>query len=346
MTDFNFSKALNDWYEREKRELPWRGHFSPYRTWVSEIMLQQTQVVTVVGYYNRFMAAFPTVEALSKADESDVFKLWEGLGYYSRARHLMRCAKQIVEVHGGDFPNDLEALKKCPGIGPYTAGAIKSIAFNEPAPAVDGNVMRVISRVKALPHDISDPKTRIFFENEVMGLMGGSPRSFNQGLMELGALICTPKKPSCEGCPVRLACAAYAAGNPMAYPVKLKKIKKTSQKMAVVIVERENKLLILKRPSGGLMGDLWGFPVLEMAEGSEEVAKHMMSEFGLEVKLKETLYGDRHIFTHLNWEMWLLRCDYVAGELQIDYPEVLWVEKSDLKSFAFPTAFKKLFNKL
>ncbi|TCK98499.1 A/G-specific DNA-adenine glycosylase [Natranaerovirga hydrolytica] len=343
-----FYTNLIQWYKKVQRQLPWRESYQPYTVWLSEIMLQQTQVITVVDYYKRFLKAYPTIFDLSSADEDDIFKLWEGLGYYSRARNLIRCAKLIVEDYNGDFPKNKKELMKLPGIGPYTAGAILSIAYNQKEPAVDGNVMRVISRYRALNVNISEVKNKKIFEEEVQGLMGGEPRDFNQGLMELGATVCTPKNAKCTQCPVQEGCHAFANQTVYQYPVKLKKIKKQTKEMAVIILEVDQTLFITKRPNTGLMSNLWGFPVTERINlhSYVDIEAYMEEAFGLKVNVNQVEEGAKHIFTHLIWHMKLYKCTLKESSQafkKIDYPEILWVNRSELENYAFPTAFKKVF---
>ena len=195
---------LLDWYHINHRKLPWRDQFDPYKIWLSEIMLQQTQVTTVIDYFNRFVKTYPTVQDLALADEDSVLKLWEGLGYYSRARRLIPCAKMVVELFDGEFPKDYKKIIKLPGVGSYTAGAVLSIAYNIKLPAVDGNVMRVYSRLFNMDADISDAKSKKIFEEKVFDTLPEDRRHYNQALMELGATICTPKSPKCMACPIQL----------------------------------------------------------------------------------------------------------------------------------------------
>lgn len=351
MHELLFHRELIDWYRKVCRALPWRENTDPYRIWLSEIMLQQTQVATVIKYFNRFIETYPDVETLSQANEEDVFKLWEGLGYYSRARNLLRCAKTIVEEYNGTFPKDIKKLKKLPGIGPYTAGAIMSIAYDEPAPAVDGNVVRVLSRYRMLEINISDSKSRHVFEKEVINLMGGSPREFNQALMELGATICTPKQPKCSQCPVKNGCTAFKNGTTEQYPIKLKKVKKKTIKMAIIILEYDEKIMIVKRPNTGLMANLWGFPSTPYTNEFPEltVKQYMKDEFDLDVLIRKIEVGSKHIFTHLIWEMELFKCtlEHAKEAIKpIEFPQIQWIKPEQLKEYAFPTAFKKLFSQI
>lgn len=345
-----FSENLIDWYHGVKRDLPWRKNADPYRIWVSEIMLQQTQVATVIGYFNRFMERFPTVESLANADEAEVFKLWEGLGYYSRARNLMRCASFVVSDYGGVFPSEPSVLIKLPGIGPYTAGAISSIAFNKKSHAVDGNVMRVVSRYMGIDADIALPKSKKCFEEVVMQLMGGEPRYFNQALMELGATVCSPTSPKCHVCPVRTGCIAFKQDIVEKLPVKSKKMKQKHQYVNVLLIYNDGKYLVVKRPNAGLMANLWGFPVyLSDKPGAKErdILDSVEEIFGIKIKIEKIETGKKHVFTHLVWHVSLCRCILMTGppsELQVEYPENLWLNKDEFTNYAFPTAFKKQFD--
>src|SRR6478735_6794307 len=254
-----FQSDLISWFKQEQRDLPWRKDQDPYKVWVSEIMLQQTRVDTVIPYFNRFIEQFPTVEALSKAEEEKVLKAWEGLGYYSRARNLHSAVKEVHEKYGGQVPDNPKEISSLKGVGPYTAGAILSIAYGIPEPAVDGNVMRVLSRILLIKDDIAKPKTRKVFEEIVREIISiENPSYFNQGLMELGALICIPKNPSCLLCPVREHCRGYAEGVQKELPVKSKaKAPKMVPIVAGVLQTEDGRYVINKRPSTGLLANMW-----------------------------------------------------------------------------------------
>lgn len=344
-----FSNLLNAWFEKEKRDLPFRETKEAYNIWISEVMLQQTQVATVIDYYNRFVQAFPSVEALAQAEEEVVFKLWEGLGYYSRAKNLMKCAKIVDGVYGGVFPDSKEILLKLPGIGPYTAGAILSIAYNQPIPAVDGNVMRVMSRVFLIEEDIKQAKSRLVFEKAVDEAMGGDPSVFNQALMELGALICTPKNPRCDRCPVRPVCLAYESGRVNELPIATKKAAKVSKQMAMVIVKYKDQYLLTKRPTEGLMANLWSFPTVDLTETPTEnqlkaIQNALFEDFGFEPEwLPKTATGKKHIFTHLVWHIELYFGEIKEMGQPIDYPITKWLAEKEWHGLAFPTAYKKQF---
>lgn len=342
------SQPLLKWYDQMKRQLPWRENKEPYRIWLSEIMLQQTQVVTVIDYFNRFISVFPDVYTLADADEEQVFKCWEGLGYYSRARNLHLCAKKVVEEYGGVFPSCYEALLKLPGIGPYTAGAIASISFDEKVPAVDGNVLRVISRLFCIDAAINQPKNHGLFVEQTTALLPDRVGDFNQALMELGATVCTPKRWKCEVCPIGQACCANQSQRVDDFPVKLKKTPQRVQKVAICIVRSElnpSKLLVIKHDSSGLLGNLWGFPRYEMPFEAEVLEVEALygwfeNQFGVRPNLLESEKGMPHVFTHIKWQTELLYLE-LEDEIQIDYPKMEWVNMTELNALALPKAYIK-----
>lgn len=351
------ARLLLSWYFENARDLPWRESHDPYRIWLSEVMLQQTQVVTVVGYFTRFLERFPTVMDLAAADEDEVFKLWEGLGYYSRARRLIPCARVVVERHGGVFPDSLEALLKLPGIGPYTAGAVLSIAYNKRVPAIDGNVLRVASRWYALDTDIRLPAAHKEIESRLLAEMPEDARHYNQALMELGACVCTPRSPGCGACPVAGACEALARGLTAVLPYKSKAKEKVASDQLVAYVTCGDLVLIEKRPPDALLGSLWGFPVFEVSSGADgegDLAKAMglaaaqlEADYGLRVAQGEADWASAvlseatHVFTHRIWRMKLVGVEAQAP-ITTDLPETRWVKASELKAYALPTAFRKL----
>lgn len=344
------SNELLTWYDRVKRELPWRESKDPYRVWISEIMLQQTQVATVISYFNRFIEKYPNVIALAHAHETDVFKLWEGLGYYSRARNLIRCAKTIHETHGGVFPGDAAALEKLPGIGPYTAGAVASIAFDERVPAVDGNVLRVVSRLYCVDLPIDNPKNMSVFKAHVMSMMTERPGDFNQALMELGATICTPKTFKCEACPLRLRCCARRNDTISQYPNKPKKPDKRIIAPIIIVVSSGSEIMLIKHPNEGLLANLWGFPRIDVDQTSnvpssdpdgEVLAKLWVIEnLGKELPLRAVRSGVSHIFTHIKWVPKLYFFESTET-ITVDFPEVDWIRIEQLEQKALPTAFHK-----
>lgn len=344
----NYAERLLEWYYENKRELPWRRDNDPYRIWISEIMLQQTQVDTVISYYNRFMDRFHDINILASATDDEVFKLWEGLGYYSRAANLIKCAKIIVSEFDGLFPTDYTTLISLPGIGPYTAGAIMSIAYNEKIPAVDGNVMRVISRHFLIVDDISLVKSKNVFENKVLKLIPEDASSFNQALMELGALICIPQNPKCEICPVVETCEAYKKNIQKELPIKSKKIKVKNQKVAFVFLEIDGKILMKKGKSDGLLSNLWNLPYI-VVDNWRDVRNSlddlMVTDYGYKVIREELLSKSNHVFTHLKWDMRLFRVEGYFDNFKENDDEI-WIEMQNVKKLAVSTALKKLMKEI
>ena len=307
-----FTEDLMAWHEKNARSLIWCGERDPYRIWISEIMLQQTRTETVTGYYRRFLAAFPTVQALAGADLQQVLKQWEGLGYYSRARNLHAAARLIVEKYGGVLPRDPEALRALPGIGDYTAGAIASIAYGVRAPAVDGNLNRVMARVLCEPRNVhSSAAKRAIYQAVFDRMPPDRPGDFNQALMGLGNLVCTPLHPACDRCPVRADCLAFQTGTQTDYPVLPPKTRQRVERRAVALVQCGEKVLLRRRPESALLGGLWEFPGFSEAVGREAVDE-CLEELGLGEARYAGMYGGaRHVFSHLIWEMtgYLYRLD-------------------------------------
>ena len=298
-----FRKSLLFWYQSEKRDLPWRRTSNPYYIWVSEVMLQQTRVDTVIPYYERFITKYPTMEILAAADQDELLKMWEGLGYYSRARNLQEGVREVVANYGSEVPSNRKEISTLKGVGPYTAGAVLSIAFGIPEHAVDGNVMRVLSRLLLIENDITVPRTKRIFENVIMDLIDHQdPSSFNQGLMELGATICTPK-PKCLLCPVRDFCSAFHEGRQEELPVRTKKKKGKIISMASFAIQNdEGKWLLRKRPEKGLLANMWEFPMVEL--NLDKKPEDMFYEqFGIQLDPLIEIIAFKHIFTHLTWEM-------------------------------------------
>lgn len=300
-------KQLLSWYDQEKRSLPWRINATPYRIWLSEIMLQQTRVETVIPYYERFIACFPTLKALAEGDEQQVLFLWQGLGYYSRARNLHRGAKWIQETGNGVFPSDRELLLKVPGVGPYTAGAILSMAFKQPAPAIDGNLCRVFSRLWRLEDDMTQGKVRADLSNALAAYWDKNrPGDINQALMDLSAKICTINNPLCSACPLTSFCQSRQFNETESYPIRKKKKASPVVYLAIAVISNSTgDYLLSQRKSTGLLAGLWEFA--NEAGETPEQAHQLLQNKLLKLKLsweKETLKGCiKHIFTHRIWEM-------------------------------------------
>lgn len=289
-------RELVAWFERVARDLPWRRRRDPYAVWLSEIMLQQTRVDTVVPYFERFLARFPDVSALSRAPIDEVLSLWSGLGYYRRARQLHATAREVTERYAGAFPAEASRLKELPGVGDYTAGAIASLAFEQREPLVDGNVARVFARLFGITAPIKSPSAiKELWQTARRLLPEARPGRFNEALMELGAMVCTPRDPRCEGCPLERVCVARATGREDELPVVTAKAKVPVVMMVAAVIRRGDEVLFARRKEGGLFGGLWEPPMLEVA--SIEEAQAWLAEHGLRVKLAEA--GQvKHVLTH------------------------------------------------
>lgn len=342
-----FQNDLIDWFEREQRDLPWRINKDPYRVWVSEIMLQQTRVEAVKPYYKNFMEKFPALEDLANANEDEVLKAWEGLGYYSRVRNLHAAVKEVKENYGSKVPDTPEEIGKLKGVGPYTKGAILSIAYGIPEPAVDGNVMRVMSRILSIWDDIAKPKTRKLFEDIIREVISHeNPSYFNQGLMELGALICIPKNPACLLCPVRQHCRAFHESVQKELPVKSKaKDPKIVPIVAGVFRTKDGKYLVNKRPSTGLLANMWEFPNVEVQEGvsshKQQLAYYLKEQFGISIRVGEYAATVQHGFTHRTWDIFVF---YGAIEEDIAETDTLkLLSKEEFEQYTFSRSHKKIF---
>ena len=338
-------KPLLRWYDGNKRVLPWREEPTPYRVWVSEIMLQQTRVEAVKPYFERFMRVLPSIGALAVAEEETLLKLWEGLGYYNRVRNLQKAACLVRECHGGELPADFDALMTLPGIGRYTAGAIASIAYGIPKPAVDGNVLRVLARVRADVRCISEEKVRKAVETELESVMPKDrPGDFNQAMMEIGACVCMPNGlPHCEECPLSGICKAHAQGTVMNYPQKeAKKARKTEEK-TVLLIRDEGRVALCKRPSKGLLAGMYEFPCLS-GNISEREVLHYLTENGLKVLRILPMGETKHVFTHKEWHMhgFLVKVDELERRpFSEGMKSWIYVEPEETKNrYPIPSAYE------
>ena len=301
-----FTDALLQWYDRNKRALPWRGAGDAYAVLVSEIMLQQTRAAAVIPYYGRFMAELPTAFSLAACDEERLLKLWEGLGYYSRARNLKKCAEIVVKEHGGRFPRTAAELRKLPGIGPYTAGAIASMAFGEREPAVDGNVLRVMARLMEDGGNVTDQKVRDRWTEYLRGRMGDRPGDLNQAFMDLGSLVCLPKSPLCERCPLTPFCRAYVHGTQADYPNRGEKRAKRQEELTVFAVRSGDSFLVRRRPDTGLLSGLYELPNVPGRLSQDEIGA-ALTELGVRPLGAWEIVSRQHIFTHVVWHMQVVR---------------------------------------
>ncbi len=334
------AQALLPWFEKNRRLLPFRQEPSAYHIWVSEIMLQQTRVAAALPYYERFVAELPDPAALAACPPDRLRKLWQGLGYYSRAANMQKAARIVCERYGGVLPASWEALRALPGIGDYTAGAIASIAFGIPAPAVDGNVLRVFARLFDDDADITRPAVRRLFTRRVMEQMPpDAPGPYNEALMELGALVCLPAAPRCDACPLAALCRGRASGRAAALPCKPPKKEKTRLPVTVALVESPAGLLLQRRPAGGLLANLWQPPAFEGRTLTRDQLDGELARLGVRVRWEAALPAARHVFTHRIWELggWRGRAA-AAAALPDGYA---WARGEELaERYPVPSAFR------
>ena len=331
------TERLLDWYDRSRRDLPWRQDRDPYRIWVSEIMLQQTRVEAVIPYYQRFLQRFPTLRALAEAPEEEVLSYWQGLGYYSRVRNLQQGVREVLSRYGGTVPQTPEAVKKLPGVGDYTAGAILSIAHNKPHPAVDGNVLRVISRLHRIEDPIEQSRTRKRVEQLVQELMDRTERygDFTQALMELGALVCTPRSPRCPDCPWLQSCAAARDGVQGELPKKKTAEPPRQVQVYTGILIAEGKVLAVRRPDTGLLAGMWQFPASEgLTPGlhSSELQAALLAVFsalGQTVALGEAWRRLTHVFSHRQWNLHSYLCDATEPDFN-ESTSLRWLTSAEM----------------
>jgi A/G-specific adenine glycosylase len=339
---------LLTWYGRHARDLPWRRTKDPYRIWLSEIMLQQTQVATVLPYYRRFLKALPTVKTLAKASEDEVFKLWEGLGYYSRARNLMRAAAVVVGELEGKFPDTVEGLMALPGVGRYTAGAIASVAFGRAAPVVDGNVKRVYARLLGIrrPLNQAAAQDRLWRIAEEL-LPARRAGDFNQALMDLGATICRPRQPACDECPIGRLCDARRAGDADRLPVRMRRKALPHYAIVAGLIERRGRYLIGRRPAGGLLGGLWELPGGKVEAGETRAAalqREIREEVGLAIAVGSHVASVYHAYSHMTIDLHVYRCTVSAGRCRPHvHTELKWITPAQFSRYAFPAANRKVF---
>ena len=334
--------ALLPWYEANRRDLPWRKDKDPYHIWVSEIMLQQTRVEAVKGYYARFLEQLPTIADLANADDEQLHKLWEGLGYYSRVRNLKKAAGEILERHGGVFPKTHKEISDLSGIGPYTAGAICSIAFNLPTPAVDGNVLRVVSRLTNDNTPIDRPAFRKQITENLAAIYPSRAGDFTQALMELGATLCGPnRKPDCSNCPCNAFCLGYARGTAEKLPVKKAKPQRRREDRTVFILSCDDFYALHKRPEAGLLAGLWEFPNVP---GKLSVTEAIDAVEDMGIKTKDIIrkVEKKHIFTHIEWHM-----SGIYMDVREQNGEFVWMHRDRIREeAALPTAFRQFWEEI
>jgi A/G-specific adenine glycosylase len=360
MTDYGVSPELVDrlrrklleWYDRNRRQLPWRDISDPYRVWISEVMLQQTQVTTVLPYYERFLRRFPTLADLAAAPLDQVLKTWEGLGYYARARNLHAAAGQVMADHGGRLPASYADLRPLSGFGDYTAGAVASIAFGERVPAVDGNVKRVLARLLASTEDITRSGTARRLRAVAAALVPTDrPGDFNQALMELGATLCTPTSPRCLLCPVNSECEGLARGIHESLPVKAPPRQRPYYDVTAAVIRRDDGcLLIAQRKPEAMLGGLWEFPGGKCRPGEslpDCLRREIREELGVEIEVGQHLTTIRHGYTHFRISLHVFECRHLSGDVRaLDCADWRWVRLAELGDFAFPVTDQKIIRML
>jgi A/G-specific adenine glycosylase len=342
------TRPLLDWYAAQRRPLPWRATRDPYCIWVSEVMLQQTQVATVIGYYERWLRRFPNVAALATADTEDVLRAWEGLGYYSRARNLQRAAQHVVERHGGQLPVSVAELLELPGIGRYSAGAIASIAFAADEPAIDGNIVRVLTRLFGLRGDPKRaPLAARLWELARQLLPKGRAGEFNQALMELGATVCTPRAPACAGCPVREHCRALEEDRVLEYPEASPRPTITHEQRALAVVRRQGRVLVVRAPADAARwAGMWQFPDVRVASDTNPSAMLEASverATGVRISAGARFLGVRHQVTRFRIDIDVFACEALGGRARaVEYAEVRWYDPDALGALPMPAAHRRI----
>jgi A/G-specific adenine glycosylase len=334
------------WFEVHQRRLPWRASKEPYHVWVSEVMLQQTQVKTVIPYYERFLNRFPTLEALAQADEQDVLKLWEGLGYYARIRNFHKASRIVMTSYQGEIPSDWESFRNLPGVGDYIASAVLSIAFDKEYAVIDGNVKRVLARL--FQSDVwvnASASYRHYAEIADTLLDRTCPGRFNQAMMELGAILCTPKHPACERCPIEMFCLCHQNKTVPDYPKRIKKSPTPEYHIAAGVVYHHDKVLITRRKPDGLLGGLWEFPGGKVKDGEsaqEACLREIREETGIEVNIESYLTRVKHAYTHFKIVMDVFRCSYVSGKIKLNAAtDYRWIKIEEIEDYPFPKANHK-----
>ncbi len=337
---------LLNWYRHNHRQLPWRRTNNPYHIWVSEVMLQQTQVNTVLSYYRKFLNQFPDVTHLASADLQDVLKAWEGMGYYARARNLHRATKIVIQEHRGEIPTSWEGFKKLPGVGDYIAAAVLSIAFDQPYPVIDGNVKRVLARLLQIEAPVNKTSSYKLFKEVASTLLDlQNPGTFNQAMMELGAVVCKPKNPLCNSCPLQSDCLAHQREKINEYPKRLKSEPVPEYHIVVGVVFKNNHVLITQRNPKGLLGGLWEFPGGKVGENEDPQTaciREIKEEVNLIVKIDSFISRVKHAYTHFKIILDVFCCRYLNGKVRLNGPvDYRWIKLGEIDRFPFPKANHK-----
>ena len=333
------TRQLLQWYELNARDLPWRRTKDPYRIWISEVMLQQTRVETVIPYYQKWMEAFPDLVSLNAASEEDILRVWEGLGYYRRVENIIKTSGILAAEYAGEFPRSINQLKKLPGIGDYIAGALASIALGMDEIALDGNGMRVLSRLFEYRHPINEGKNKKALAQYMRDMIpSGRAGQFNQAVMDLGSQICTPRNPLCDECPIRSECGAFENSSQSSYPVKRKRAPLPHYEVVAAVLQKDGKVLIDKRKAGGLLGGLWEFPGGKVEEGEsyhEALVREIKEELGVDIQVLEDFGKYKHAYTHFKVSVFVFRSRITSGKPEaLESDEIRWTAVEDLEKFA------------
>jgi A/G-specific adenine glycosylase len=343
-----FQKRLEGWYGKNKRQLPWRETSDPYRIWVSEVMLQQTQVTTVLKYYSDFIQQFPDVTALAAADLQQVLKSWELLGYYARARNLHQAVRIVAEKFQGYIPTEYSQFHQLPGVGEYIAAAVTSLAYNEPYPVLDGNVKRVLSRLFCLKEPINRSASHKKFRQAAAYIFNAAnPSQFNQAIMELGALICKPRNPKCSACPVKSFCRAFIFGLQQEFPKKINRAPIPQHHIAIAVIQKNERLLITQRSYSGLLAGLWEFPggkIHKSETAREACIREIKEEVNLQVEIEEHLTRVKHAYSHFQVVLEVFLCRYLSGRVRLNGSiDHRWITFAEVEQYPFPAANHKIF---
>jgi len=343
--------ALNDWYMANQRDLPWRKTKNPYHIWVSEVMLQQTQVNTVIPYYQKFLRRFPDLSHLARANPQDVLKVWEGMGYYARARNLRSAAAIVLDRHQGAVPQSWQEFRKLPGVGDYIAAAVLSIAYDMPYPVVDGNVKRVLSRLFVMEAAVNASSSNKIYRSAAADILDQSrPGTFNQATMELGAMVCKPQNPLCLVCPLKKQCLAFQSSRTLEFPKKLTKSPIPLYRIAVGVVFKNGRVLITRRKDDGLLGGLWEFPGGKIRDGEKPAAaciREIKEEANLTVGIYAHLCKVKHAYTHFKILMDVFCCAYAGGRVKLKGPvDYRWIALNKLEAYPLPKANHKFLPQL
>lgn len=342
LQEHSFKENIVTWFEKNQRTMPWRETTNPYYIWLSEVMLQQTQVKTVIDYYHRFITRFPTIEDLSQAHEDEVLKYWEGLGYYSRARNFHTAIKEVEAEYGGLVPNSPEKFGKLKGVGPYTQAAVMSIAYNQPLATVDGNVFRVWSRINNDARDTKLQSTRKAFEQELQPYVNEEAGTFNQSMMELGALICTPKNPLCLFCPVQENCEAFKEGTVLELPVKTKNVKKKTVEQSIFLIRNNKGHYLIEKRQEKLLNGMWQFLMFEEPNALEQLE----AKLGMSLNIaEEKVCQFKHQFTHKTWNMqvYSVIVEVNLSEKEINKKNMTWFDLDKRQNYTMPVSMNKVY---